>query len=110
MCQSHPGPEITQEYLNSLAALANYTLPTPAALQATALPNGWVPVPGEVPAPYKAELYTGISDAEGGEGTRRRSTPARTAAAAIWSSRPPPSRCRTPSWITTPTWTCSTAK
>ena len=29
MCQSHPGPEITQEYLNSLAALANYTLPTP---------------------------------------------------------------------------------
>ena len=74
MCQSHPGPEITQEYLNSLAALANYTLPTPAALQATALPNGWVPVPGEVPAPYKAELYTGISDAEGGEGTRRRST------------------------------------
>ncbi len=74
MCQSHPGPEITQEYLNSLAALANYTLPTPAALQATALPNGWAPVPGEVPAPYKAELYTGISDAEGGEGTRRRST------------------------------------
>ena len=45
MCQSHPGPEITQEYLNSLAALANYTLPTPAALQATALPNGWEPVP-----------------------------------------------------------------
>ena len=40
MCQSHPGPEITQEYLNSLAALADYTLPTPAALQATALPNG----------------------------------------------------------------------
>ena len=74
MCQSHPGPEITQEYLNSLAALANYTLPTPAALQATTLPNGWEPVPGEVPAPYKAELYTGISDAEGGEGTRRRST------------------------------------
>ena len=74
MCQSYPGPEITQEYLNSLAALANYTLPTPAALQATALPNGWTPVPGEVPAPYKAELYTGISDAEGGEGTRRRST------------------------------------
>ena len=31
-------------------------------------------MPGEVPAPYKAELYTGISDAEGGEGTRRRST------------------------------------
>ena len=88
MCQSHPGPEITQEYLNSLAALANYTLPTPAALRATALPNGWEPVPGEVPAPYKAELYTGISDAEGGEGTRR----------------------RTPSWITTPTWTCSTVK
>ena len=56
MCQSHPGPEITQEYLNSLAALANYTLPTPAALQTTALPNGWEPVPGEVPAPYKAEL------------------------------------------------------
>ena len=74
MCQSHPGPEITQEYLNSLAALADYTLPTPAALQATALPNGWEPVPGEVPAPYQAELYTGISDAEGGEGTRRRST------------------------------------
>ena len=46
MCQSHPGPEITQEYLNSLAALANYTLPTPAALRATALPNGWEPVPG----------------------------------------------------------------
>ena len=74
MCQSHPGPEITQEYLNSLAALANYTLPTPAGLRATALPNGWEPVPGEVPAPYQAELYTGISDAEGGEGTRRRST------------------------------------
>ena len=74
MCQSHPGPEITQEYLNSLATLANYTLPTPAALWATALPNGWEPVPGEVPAPYQAELYTGISDAEGGEGTRRRST------------------------------------
>lgn len=74
MCQSHPGPEITQEYLNSLAALANYTLPTPTALQTTVLPKGWEPVPGEVPAPYKAELYTGISDAEGGEGTRRRST------------------------------------
>ena len=98
MCQSHPGPEITQEYLNSLAALANYTLPTPAALQATALPNGWEPVPGEVPAPYKAELYTGISDAEGGEGTRRRSTTGENG------------RSRTPSWITTPTWTCSTAK
>ena len=51
MCQSHPGPEITQEYLNSLAALANYTLPTPMALQAPALPNGWEPVPREGPAP-----------------------------------------------------------
>ena len=111
MCQSHPGPEITQEYLNSLAALANYTLPTPAALQATTLPNGWEPVPGEVPAPYKAELYDRHQ-------RRRRRTrepaaappPARTVAAATWSSRPPPSRYRTRLWITTPTWTCSTAK
>ncbi len=110
MCQSHPGPEITQEYLNSLATLANYTLPTPAALWATALPNGWEPVPGEVPAPYQAELYTGISDAEGEKEPAAAPPPARTAAAATWSSRPPPSRYRTPSWITTPTWICSTAK
>jgi len=39
MCQSYPGPEITQEYLNSLAALANYTLPTPAALRLDACPR-----------------------------------------------------------------------
>ena len=112
MCQSHPGPEITQEYLNSLAALANYTLPTPMALQATALPNGWEPVPGEVPAPYKAELRTPASATpKAEEGTRRRSTTGENDR----SRQPglparPPSRYRTRLWITTPTWTCSTAK
>ena len=74
MCQNHTGNTITQEDLNALAALAGYTLPTPAQLEGTVLPQGWSIVPGEIPAPYEAELYVGISDAEGGEGTRRRST------------------------------------
>lgn len=74
MCQNHTGNTITQEDLNALAALAGYTLPTPAQLEGTVLPQGWSVVPGEIPAPYEAELYAGISDAEGGEGTRRRST------------------------------------
>ena len=74
MCQNHTGNTITQEDLNALAALAGYTLPTPAQLEGTVLPQGWSIVPGEIPAPYEAELYAGISDAEGGEGTRRRST------------------------------------
>ena len=74
MCQNHTGNTITQEDLNALAVLAGYTLPTPAQLEGTVLPQGWTIVPGEIPAPYEAELYAGISDAEGGEGTRRRST------------------------------------
>ena len=74
MCQNHTGNTITQEDLNALASLAGYTLPTPAQLEGTVLPQGWSVVPGEIPAPYEAELYMGISDAEGGEGTRRRST------------------------------------
>lgn len=74
MCQNHTGNTITQEDLNALAVLAGYTLPTPAQLEGTVLPQGWSIVPGEIPAPYEAELYAGISDAEGGEGTRRRST------------------------------------
>ena len=74
MCQNHTGNTITQEDLNALASLAGYTLPTPAQLEGTVLPQGWSVVPGEIPAPYEAELYVGISDAEGGEGTRRRST------------------------------------
>lgn len=74
MCQNRTGNTITQEDLNALASLAGYTLPTPAQLEGTVLPQGWSVVPGEIPAPYEAELYVGISDAEGGEGTRRRST------------------------------------
>lgn len=74
MCQNHTGNTITQEDLNALAVLAGNTLPTPAQLEGTVLPQGWTIVPGEIPAPYEAELYAGISDAEGGEGTRRRST------------------------------------
>lgn len=74
MRQNHTGNTITQEDLNALASLAGYTLPTPAQLEGTVLPQGWGVVPGEIPAPYEAELYVGISDAEGGEGTRRRST------------------------------------
>ena len=74
MCQNHTGNTITQEDLNALASLAGYTLPTPAQLEGTVLPQGWSVVPGEIPAPYEAELYVGISDAKGGEGTRRRST------------------------------------
>lgn len=74
MCQNHTGNTITQEDLNALASLAGYTLPTPAQLEGTVLPQGWSVVLGEIPAPYEAELYAGISDAEGGEGTRRRST------------------------------------
>ena len=74
MCQNHTGNTITQEDLNALASLAGYTLPTPVQLEGTVLPQGWSVVPGEIPAPYEAELYMGISDAKGGEGTRRRST------------------------------------
>lgn len=74
MCQNHTGNTITQEDLNALASLAGYTLPTPVQLEGTVLPQGWSVVPGEIPAPYEAELYVGISDAKGGEGTRRRST------------------------------------
>lgn len=74
MCQNHTGNTITQEDLNALASLAGYTLPTTAQLEGTVLPQGWSVVPGEIPAPYEAELYVGISDAKGGEGTRRRST------------------------------------
>ena len=74
MYQNHTGNTITQEDLNALASLAGYTLPTPAQLEGTVLPQGWSVVPGEIPAPYEAELYAGISDAKGGEGTRRRST------------------------------------
>lgn len=110
MCQNHTGNTITQEDLNTLAALAGYTLPTPAQLEGTVLPQGWSIVPGEIPAPYEAELYVGISDAEGGEGTTAAPRPVRTDAAVTCSSRPPPSRCPTPSWTTTPTWTCSTAR
>ena len=80
MCQSHPEQtELTQEYLDSLAALAHSTVPNEQELRASALPHGWQVEEGQTPAPYRAELYRdetggGIAQEPSGEGTRRRST------------------------------------
>ena len=80
MCHSHSEQaELTQEYLNSLAALAHYKMPSEEELSASALPHGWQIEEGQTPAPYRAELYRdetggGIAQEPSGEGTRRRST------------------------------------
>ena len=80
MCQSHPEQtELTQEYLDSLAALAHSTVPNEQELRASTLPHGWQVEEGQTPAPYRAELYRdetggGIAQEPSGEGTRRRST------------------------------------
>lgn len=76
MCHTNPAETtpITQQYLNSLAALAGYTLPEQGELTATALPGTWQVAEGQTPAPYQAELYRNSTKAqeETGEGTRRR--------------------------------------
>ena len=58
MCHSHSEQtELTQEYLDSLAALAHYKMPSKEELRASALPHGWQIEEGQTPAPYRAELY-----------------------------------------------------
>ena len=111
MCQSHPEQtELTQEYLDSLAALAHSTVPNEQELRASTLPHGWQVEEGQTPAPYRAELYRdetggGIAQEPSGEGTRRRSTKGDDG-----RSRLRPSLCHMPSSITTPIWICSMAK
>ena len=58
MCHSHSEQtELTQGYLDSLAALAHYKMPSEEELTASVLPHGWQIEEGQTPAPYRAELY-----------------------------------------------------
>ena len=58
MCHSHSEQtELTQEYLDSLAALAYYKMPSEEELTASVLPHDWQIEEGQTPAPYRAELY-----------------------------------------------------
>ena len=113
MCQSHPEQtELTQEYLDSLAALAHSTVPSKQELRASALPHGWQVEEGQTPAPYRAELYRdetrgGIAQEPSGDAAPQRAT---TGGPATSCSRQRPSLCRMPSSITTPIWICSMAK
>ena len=52
MCHSHSEQtELTQEYLDSLAALAHYKMPSEEELRASALPHGWQIEEGKLPRP-----------------------------------------------------------
>ena len=72
MCDS--SVELTQEYLDSLAALSGYTMPSQRSLTGTLFDHGWQVEEGQTPDPYQAHYYTGIAEEASGEGTRRRST------------------------------------
>ena len=116
MCHSHSEQtELTQEYLDSLAALAHYKMPSKEELRASALPHGWKIEEGQTPAPYRAELYRdetrgGIAQEPSGEAPDAAPRRATTDGPATSCSRQRPSLCRTLSSITTPIWTCLMAK
>ena len=117
MCHSHSEQaELTQEYLNSLAALAHYKMPSEEELTASVLPHGWQIEEGQTPAPYRAELYRDETGGGIAQGTFRAKAPAAaprratTDDPATLCSRLHPSLCLTPSSITTPIWICLMAK
>ena len=89
MCQNHTGNTITQEDLNALAALAGYTLPTPAQLEGTVLPQGWSIVPGEIPAPTRRNSTLVLATPRAGKAPAAAPRPVRTAVAATWFSARP---------------------